>query len=188
MKNLNYYANRGTETVEFDIERDKSYPYPITRCVVDVDILVCGNGICTCADGGFYRMNDAEQTAALLFVELKRRARAGKGVKTFEKLKASGVNSFLDFIDPQDLVDTEFVDYFRNQMPPVTDKARLVQLGDAYSHEDANGVEHPTYPTFSRVNETTWMYNGICFMESTENQVYCANTVRAALKKLGCNI
>ena len=190
MRNLNYYASKGTETVEFQIDRSKDYPYPVTICSVNVDLLLCGIDVCPCADGDNYKLGDADKTAIFLFVQLRRnQTRSKENVKTMDGLHKSGLAETLDYLEPGDVVGEDMIEFFRNQLPPATDRSGLMQMGDPYSHVLGDDQrQHATYLTFSRAYRNLWEYKGICFRNETENRVFDADKVKRALKKLGHSI
>lgn len=79
-------------------------------------------------------------------------------MKTMMDWEKSNINYFEDFCFPGDLVGKDVIEHFRNVLPPITDKANLMQVGEPYSSVEGKS----TYPTF--VNKTEgWIYKGNCF-------------------------
>lgn len=55
------------------------------------------------------------------------------------------------------LVDKNVVSELVNSVPPITYKMGIVQIGEAYSHND---IGRPLYMTFTSVNGG-WLYEGL---------------------------
>ncbi|WP_020621164.1 hypothetical protein [Paenibacillus daejeonensis] len=66
-----------------------------------------------------------------------------------------------------DIMTPEEVEGWINVMPPATQQADLVQLGEPYTHRpDAEGHWRATYPTAVKV-AGEWRYMGNCFRGQT---------------------
>lgn len=58
-----------------------------------------------------------------------------------------------------DLVEDKIVDDMANCVPPTTYTTSLIQCGEPFSHIEGK----PTYATFKRIDDDTWMWCGNCF-------------------------
>ena len=82
--------------------------------------------------------------------------------KTMRDLE--GARDFCDVVKPGDAVAVEIVEEMRDCLPPTTNRASLMQMGEPYSHRlnHKTGNYEPTYITFQR-RGGPWYYCGRCF-------------------------
>lgn len=71
-----------------------------------------------------------------------------------------------------DLVSEEVVDYFMDELPPVTLRADCCQMGEPYAHRDdpETGRWRPTFATFKRVSPGEFTFCGYCFAGENEER------------------
>lgn len=70
-------------------------------------------------------------------------------MKTMKDYFNSNANYFEEFFMYGDIVGEDVVSEFRNCIPPVTDNAYLMQMGEPFSHIDGKA----TYMTFENTEE-----------------------------------
>ncbi|UOE58230.1 hypothetical protein IRB79_26755 (plasmid) [Cytobacillus oceanisediminis] len=83
-------------------------------------------------------------------------------LKTFLGWKGS----LYQYLNVGDLVDEDMVSYYRNVIPPVTDRSHCIQMGEPYSSFDGKN----TYSTLKKT-EYGWIYAGNCHHGETEEPV-----------------
>ncbi|MBD7916423.1 hypothetical protein H9660_14865 [Clostridium sp. Sa3CUN1] len=89
-----------------------------------------------------------------------------KKIKTYKEWKGD----ITDYLNINDIVDNEIIEYFRNVLPPKTDNSYMLQGGEAYDHvlDDKANKYKAIYITFNNENGN-WIYKGICFIgENTD--------------------
>lgn len=71
-----------------------------------------------------------------------------------------------------DLVSEEVVDYFMNELPPVSLCADCCQMGEPYAHKDdpVTGRWRPTFATFKWVSPGVFAFCGYCFAGENEER------------------
>ncbi|MEI7028437.1 hypothetical protein [Paenibacillus sp. y28] len=75
-------------------------------------------------------------------------------------------NSYLhDFLQVNDLVDEEFVNYFLNELPPAYWTGSIIQIGEPHSHVGGRA----TFDTLKKTPEG-WRYAGHCYIGDTEHR------------------
>lgn len=79
-------------------------------------------------------------------------------MKTIKDYFNSNANTFDEFFRIGDIVGKDVVDEFKNVLPPATDNAYLMQMGEPYSHIGGKA----TYMTFVSTPQG-WQYRGNCF-------------------------
>jgi hypothetical protein len=103
-------------------------------------------------------------------------------IKTFAGWCESGVSDFSDFCRPNETVDQEMVDYFKNSMPPKTMCDGFLQAGEPYRDVlDENGKCRAIYTTFALIG-SAWMFIGYCFAKQNVNRVHTPPRLEQAIE------
>ena len=91
-------------------------------------------------------------------------------MKTFKDWKKE--ETIAEYLQIGDIVDNEMYEYFLNILPPITSRNDMLQVGGMIDVEkDENGVDKPTYITFTKDTESNgWVYRGECFVNGTINK------------------
>ena len=99
--------------------------------------------------------------------DCQQRGTDGVMEKTMRDLEGS--RDFCDVVKPGDAVAVEIVEEMRECLPPTTNRASLMQMGEPYSHRlnPSTGNYEPTYITFQR-RDGQWYFCGCCFEGETE--------------------
>ena len=66
---------------------------------------------------------------------------------------------------PGDRVDEEIYNHFLNVLPPLVNRSNMLQVSEPYGWDERGGS---TYTTFTH-DGISWIYNGHCFKNQTEN-------------------
>lgn len=91
-------------------------------------------------------------------------------MKTFKDWKKE--ETIAEYLQIGDIVDNEMYEHFLNILPPITSRNDMLQVGGMIDVEkDENGVDKPTYITFTKDTESNgWVYRGECFVNGTINK------------------
>lgn len=145
----------------------------LTICAIDVDLLICGIRQFPCENGKEYYLDDKEYLEVLTFVHGRRNdLKKEERVKTLKGWNESGLGSFEEYFSPGDLVSEAVVTRFLNILPPTIYRSGYLQAGGAFSSvRDSEGKCRETYTTFHLIEEGIWMFDGYCFVDTTDNMV-----------------
>lgn len=157
------------EAIEFHITKNGQY---VTTCIINVPLLLAGIKVFHCNNGEDISLSSEQQLEILEYLQAERKKITDSfSIKTYESWLQSGL-SFYEYCFPGDEVDETIVDNFVNEVPPVTLGLSCTQIGEAYSMEpDKDGRYRTTYMTFHSIGNKRWIYDGLCFKDSTENRV-----------------
>lgn len=98
-----------------------------------------------------------------------------KHVKTYKNWLSSSANTLEDFLCIGDIVDKEFLEHFRNVLPPLYDNSRILQVGECSGF--ANGKN--TYTTFAYNSEDScWHYVGDCHRGETKRPYTIVKSIK----------
>lgn len=84
-----------------------------------------------------------------------------KKIKTYKEWKGD----ITEYLNINDIVDDEIVEYFRDVLPPKKNTSYMLQGGEAHDHilDDKTNKYKGIYITFNKENGS-WIYKGICFI------------------------
>lgn len=90
-------------------------------------------------------------------------------MKTFKEWTGEKIT---DYLQIGDVVDNEMYNHFLNILPPITNTSYILQVGGMIDVEkDENGIDKPTYITFTKDKESEgWIYQGECFPNEIKNR------------------
>ncbi|MFA6105901.1 MAG: hypothetical protein WC725_04930 [Patescibacteria group bacterium] len=74
--------------------------------------------------------------------------------------------TYSEYLQPNDQVDEDMVDYFNEVLPPLKTRAGLIQCSEPYDH--VNGKA--TFTTFEQIGKD-WFYRGHCHHNETEHKI-----------------
>lgn len=165
----------------------------VERLNVNIQTLCYGINTCYAESGLEVEISDSLKLSMLQFAQKKREELlVSYPIKTFAGWVESGLSDFSDYCKPNDKVDREMVDYFRDVLPPTTMKARLLQSGDPHNYApDENGRYRETYTTFAKI-DPSWIYMGNCFEDQSINRAtslsYLEQTINSLNKMEGAKL
>ena len=84
-------------------------------------------------------------------------------MKTYQDWNTA--STLTSYLNPEDEIDQEMVNYFCEKLPPQTMTSTVIQIGEPYNHYmDKSRKWHPVFPTIKRIKDQ-WIYKGLCFLE-----------------------
>ena len=89
-------------------------------------------------------------------------------MKTFEQWQADN-HTISEFLRIGDAIDTEFVNYFIEVLPPACMSERCIQLGEPSKHDPKTGK--PMFETLQREG-CRWIYKGVMRTPAGEKRLY----------------
>lgn len=168
------------ERVEIDVEKDGQ------QDIVDAPVgnLIDGLKRFKLRSGGDVELDVKTRIKVLRAVATEReKLLAEYKTKTRQGWEDSGLGNFDEYCQPGDTVDEAMVDYFRDVVPPATNRSNLVQCGEPHSHEpdpDKDGRFRATYSTFERQG-SAWRFCGECFAGQTVNRAARPSRIEKAI-------
>lgn len=115
-------------------------------------------------------LSDAIDFVVENFSEIKEDCVPSKVIDTDVKTYKGWLGSekdFYEYVNEGDKVDLEFVEYFRDVVPPTVNGRNMVQCGEPYSHAK-EGLTYETF-IFNRNDDKygeIWIYKGHCLENS----------------------
>ncbi|HBT65620.1 MAG TPA: hypothetical protein DEB10_13270 [Ruminococcaceae bacterium] len=158
-----FYQNGGTERT----------------VTVHTDKLLGGNKTAIGNNGEEVKLTSTEILKALFVLnDGRRKIRSREDVKTLKGWEESCITEFDDYVLPGDIVDEKIVDYFLNTLPPASLSAGYFQFGEPHSHiQDDTGKFRPCFKTFQKADPLNWRYQGMCFLNETDNRIKTINSI-----------
>ena len=87
-------------------------------------------------------------------------------MKTYQDWNTA--STLTSYLNPEDEIDQEMVNYFCEKLPPQTMTSTVIQIGEPYNHYmDKSRKWHPVFPTIKRIKDQ-WIYKGLCFSGDTK--------------------
>lgn len=87
-------------------------------------------------------------------------------MKTYQDWNTA--STLTSYLNPEDEIDQEMVNYFCKKLPPQTMTSTVIQIGEPYNHYmDKSRKWHPVFPTIKRIKDQ-WIYKGLCFSGDTK--------------------
>ena len=73
-------------------------------------------------------------------------------MKTYQDWNTA--STLTSYLNPEDEIDQEMVNYFCKKLPPQTMTSTVIQIGEPYNHYmDKSRKWHPVFPTIKRIKD-----------------------------------
>lgn len=144
---------------------------PVATAVLTACLLEAGIISFSFENGDVFILSPWQALMVMDYIKEQRTALRSRYPKTLAGWRDSGLRTIEEYLVVGDQVDVDMVDYFRNILPPRTDRHTLMQAGGEYNTaQDESGSWHPTYLTFETTGDG-WRYAGLCYAGERENRV-----------------
>lgn len=155
-------------------------------CFINVQLLLSGVKTFVGKENEDVSLSEEQRLAALKALkDGRRRITDSYAIKTLDGWHESGLPNFEDFCFPGDVVDSALVSELINCVPPLLMRFSCTQAGEPFSQvKTKSGIYKDTYPTFHKVGQNKWIFDGYCFYEENENRVVWKSRADQILERI----